>query len=216
VLNRKVSVSKSATILIRDRCKTFKRNYMPSKISELEFYKEIHQNELNRKKNIDSSISFPTTLLTLLIGGGLYLFKKDNFSLQNDDNQYVIFGIIFLTLLFLFSITFAIALLMRMYLNKFRKYKYLPLSSDLIKRENELLKHYEDHFSLTELKKPKKKAIEYSKSEFKKNLLNYYVDFSTNNQLVNDERLKDYYKSRKYLMFSIILIALIGILIILK
>lgn len=189
---------------------------MPSKISELEFYKEIHQNELNRKKNIDSSISFPTTLLTLLIGGGLYLFKKDNFSLQNDDNQYVIFGIIFLTLLFLFSITFAIALLMRMYLNKFRKYKYLPLSSDLIKRENELLKHYEDHFSLTELKKPKKKAIEYSKSEFKKNLLNYYVDFSTNNQLVNDERLKDYYKSRKYLMFSIILIALIGILIILK
>lgn len=189
---------------------------MSNKTSDIEFYKEIHQNELNRKNDIDSSVSFPTTLLTLLIGGGLYLFKKENFDLQKEDNQYILYGIIFLTCLFILAIIMAIGLLMRMYLNKFRKYKYLPLSSDLKKRENELYEHYKNHFSLTEQSNPKKKALTYSKSEFKKDLLNYYIDFSTNNQLVNDERLKDYYKSRKYLMFSIILIALIGILIIIK
>lgn len=183
---------------------------------QIGFYKEIHTSELSRKNEIDASIGFPTTLLTLLIGGGLFLFKDENFNRNFSDSEYFLTAITICTGLFIISIVGAIIFLIRMYLNRFRKYKYLPCSLDLINRENELYEHYLIYFKKVGNKKPKKKAMQYAKSEFQKDLLNYYVKFATENQLVNDGRIKDYYWSRKILIVSIVLIAIIGILIITK
>lgn len=189
---------------------------MSNSVNSIEFYKEMHEKELRRKTEIDTSINFPTTLLTILIGGFLFLFKKDNFNYSISDNEHLIFVIIFLTLLFTISTITATVFLIRMYLNKFKKYKYLPLSSDLKNWEDQLIEHYKVHFENIESKKPFKKALKYSRDEFNDKLLNYYITFSTSNQLMNDERLEDNYKSRKYLIFSLILLAIIGIIILIK
>lgn len=183
---------------------------------QLEFYREIHANELSRKNEIDVSIGFPTTLLTLLIGGGFFIFKDENFHPNNSDNEFVLVVITVIAILFIVSILIAMTFLIRMYLNRFRKYKYLPCSLDLINREDEFFKHYLAFFKNNGDKKPKKKAIKYATEAFEKDLLKYYVEFATDNQLVNDGRIKDYYWSRKILIGSIILITIIGILILIK
>ncbi len=184
--------------------------------NQLEFYKEIHSNELSRKNEIDASIGFPTTLLTILIAGWYYLFKDENFHSNNIADEHVLIAISICSYLFLFSIGIAIIFLIRMYLNRFRKYKYLPCSLDLINREDELYKYYLAFFKKIGNKKPKKKAMSYATTAFEKDLLKYYVEFATDNQLVNDGRIKDYYWSRKILIVSIILITIIGILIQIK
>jgi len=184
--------------------------------NQLEFYKEIHTNELSRKNEIDASIGFPTTLLTLLIGGGFFIFKDENFHPSYTDNEFVLVVITGCTILFILTILIAMTFLIRMYLNRFRKYKYLPCSLDLINREDELYKYYLAFFKKIGTKKPKKNAMSYATAEFEKDLLKYYVEFATENQLVNDGRIKDYYWSRKILIVSIILITIIGILILIK
>jgi len=183
--------------------------------NQLEFYREIHSNELSRKNEIDASIGFPTTLLTILIAGWYYL-KDENFQPNKIANEYVLIAISICSYLFLFSIGIAIIFLIRMYLNRFRKYKYLPCSLDLINREDELYKYYLAFFKKIGDKKPKRKAMSYATTTFEQDLLKYYVEFATNNQLVNDGRIKDYYWSRKILIVSIILITIMGILILIK
>lgn len=184
--------------------------------NQLEFYREIHTGELSRKNEIDASIGFPTTLLTLLIGGGFFIFKDENFHPNNTDNEFVLAVITVSAILFILSILTAMTFLIRMYLNRFRKYKYLPCSLDLINREDELYKHYLAFFKNNGNKKAKKKAINYATAAFEKDLLNYYIEFATDNQLVNDGRIKDYYWSRKILILAIILVTIIGILILIK
>lgn len=183
---------------------------------QLGFYKEIYSEELIRKNEIDASIGFPTTLLTLLIGGGFFLLNEKSFQSNISDNELVQFGIRFCTILFVLSMLTAMTFLIRMYLNRFRKYKYLPCSLDLINREDELYKHYLAFFTNNGYRKAKKQAINYATAAFEKDLLKYYVEFATNNQLVNDGRIKDYYWSRKLLIISIILITFMGILILIK
>lgn len=184
--------------------------------NQLEFYKEIHSNELSRKNEIDASIGFPTTLLTILIAGWYYLFKDENFHPNDIANEYVLIAISICSYLFLLSIGIAIIFLIRMYLNRFRKYKYLPCSLDLINREDELFKHYLAFFKTNGSKNAKRKAMNYAAAEFENDLLKYYVEFATDNQLVNDGRIKDYYWSRKILIGAIVLITITGILILIK
>jgi hypothetical protein len=189
---------------------------MTETITSFNFYKELHLSELERKNDIDSLVGYPTTLLTILIGAAFYFFKSENFSYKSDDNSFVVFLLIFTICLFGTSIALAIVFLMKMYLNTFKKYKYLPSPSTLKNREKELYEHYEKFYLETKSKKPKKKTKKDANTEFKKDLLNYYINYATNNQIVNDKRTKDYYASRKCLTFSIILLSLIGILILVK
>ena len=183
---------------------------------QIEFYKEIYNTELIRKNDIDAAIGFPTTLLTLLIGAALYLFTDDKYKNSDADTQSVVIVVNILTGIFIFGLLLSIACLSRMYLNKFKKYVYLPLSSDLLNREKELEIFYTDYFKSEGSRKPKTKAKKWAEKEFRKDLLAYYVDFSSINQLINDERIKDYNRSRKMLIISILLIGIIGTLQILK
>ncbi|WP_299157379.1 hypothetical protein [uncultured Tenacibaculum sp.] len=187
-----------------------------TEITNFNFYKELHLSELKRKNDIDSLVGYPTTLITILIGSAFYFFKSENFTYKSTDNSFLIFLLILIVCLFGTSIVVAIVFLIKMYLNTFKKYKYLPSPLTLKKREKELYEHYEGFYLETESKESYKKAIEYADNEFKKDLLNYYIDYGTNNQIVNDNRTKDYYSSRKCLTFAIFLLSLIGILILIK
>ncbi len=174
-------------------------------ISEIGFYKELYFEELKRKDRIDTLISYPTTLLTIIIGGGLYFLQDENFKHMSGSETLIIRVLISV---FFISIAIAIFFLMRMYLNNFKKYIYLPLSVDLSKREQELVSYFQSNLESQDENQVQKKAKEY----FKNDLLQYYINFATKNQIINDERIKDFYTSRKILMLSLILLFLIGIL----
>lgn len=189
---------------------------MIEKTADINFYKNLYENEINRKNEINGLINFPTTLLTLMIAGGFYLYQPI-FKNEYVINNLCLFRIeVLISLLFVISIAISVFFLIRMYHNLFRKYHYLPSPEKLKNREIELFMHYEKIFSENNKSEIEEKSIEYAKQEFNKDLLNYYIDNSTKNQLVNDNRYKDYYRSRHYLMISLIILAISGILIILK
>jgi len=189
---------------------------MIDKIANIEFYKNLYENEINRKNEINGLVSFPTTLLTLMIGGGFYLYKPIFQNGIEKNSQCISIIIAILAILFAISIAVSIFFLIKMFHNLFRKYHYLPSPENLKNRQIELFEHYNNFFTTTKRKKIKKKSIKLSKIEFRKDLLNYYIEDSTKNQIVNDRRCKDYYLSRHYLMISLILLAISGILIIFK
>lgn len=187
-----------------------------TEITNFELYKELHHTELKRKNQIDSLVGYPTTLLTILIGTSFYFFKSENFSHKSDDNNYITILIILSVTLFGTLIALSVFFLIKMFLNTFKKYEYLPSPITLKKRENELYEHYLNFYINNESDKVQEKAMEDTLTEFRKDLIGYYIDYGTNNQSVNDTRIKDYYIARKCLSFSIVILSILGILILNK
>lgn len=165
---------------------------MIEKIANIEFYKNLYENEINRKNEINGLVSFPTTLLTLMIGGGFFLYQPIFEIGFKNNNHYILYVIFPLAILFLISIAISIFFLIKMFHNLFRKYHYLPSPENLKNREIELFEHYKNFYTGIGKKKINKKSTKQSKIAFKKDLLNYYIENSTKNQIVNDRRYKDY------------------------
>ncbi len=182
---------------------------MIEQIAEISFYRELYEIERSRKNQIDTSVQFPTTVLTLLIGAFYYVVNSDNLEGLNSQSflYKVVIGI--LIFIFIFSIVMTIFFLLIMFHNIKDKYNYLPSPKSLKKRQLLLYEHFIKNHSELKSKERKKEAIKYSKAEFNKEILKYYIDCANNNQIINDRRLKEYYYTRKSLMISIISLILI-------
>ena len=190
---------------------------MIEKIANINFYKNLYEIEINRKNEINGLVKFPTTLLSILIGAGFFLYKPLYENVDKAEKGFIFIVLAILSILFSISISIAVFYLVRMFHNLFRKYYYLPSATILKNRQIELYNHGKLFYSETKNEEESEKlSIDYSKEEFNKDLLNYYIDNSTKNQKVNDSRYEDYYHSRHYLMISLIIIAISGILIIIK
>ncbi|TSE10322.1 hypothetical protein [Aquimarina algiphila] len=189
---------------------------MPNDLFDLTFYKELYNKEFDRKKEIDSSISYPTTLISLFIGVLLYLLNMIDFgNIKNESVLKIVLAIFFLTS-FSALIIVSIGLLMTTYINLFKKYQYLPHAKQLFDKEVELLKHYRTHFLEVNKENIDQESKEWALNEFNSNLLDYYVRFTNNNQMVNDARERTYYLSRKYLLIAALVLLPLGLLIISK
>ncbi|MGH2666910.1 hypothetical protein [Flavobacterium sp.] len=180
---------------------------MTEELINIDLYKEIYNEELKTKNSIDSQMILPTNLIVLLIGVGLFMFKNQYFKSPQNGNLYIIIAIGLLFSLFAGTLSLSIMYLMKAYLNGFYKYHYLPASLELKEKENQLKKDY---------KILKKKGLKSIKLALENHMLIYYIDSSSNNRYVNDERLKAFYLSKLSLSISIILIAIIGFLMIQK
>ncbi|WP_281323476.1 hypothetical protein [Flavobacterium aestivum] len=182
---------------------------MKKKIN-IELYKEIYAEELKTKIYIDSQVGLPMNLIVILIGVGLFLFQKHYLNHHHTSLDKL------LLIRSLFAIlggmlAFSIMYLMKMYLNAFYKYQYLPISSDLQKKELEFINS--NRFETKELKNREIGKVQIG---FDKYLLDCYINTSSNNRVINDERMKAFHLCKLFLMISIFLIALIGFLIIQK
>jgi len=185
---------------------------MQIKLTEIKFYRELYYQEQTRKSEIDNSIGFPSTLLTIVIGGGLYLLKN---SYINNTNQYFVYPNMFLLLfwsLFIITICLSIFFLMKIYTNNLMRYKYLPSPVAFSKRETELYDHYLEFFKSLPTLNPEEDALKASKSKFEEDLFAYYIEFASKNQWINDIRILDLYKARRFLILSIIFMGIFGIL----
>lgn len=170
------------------------------------FYKELYETEINRKNGIDASVQFPTTILTILIGAFYFIINNDKLQVLNQEsNIYNVLLIISISGFVSGVVTTTIFLLM-MFHNIKNKYYYLPSPKELKKRECILYEHFLK--SHPEIEEREKKASIYSEKMFKNELTEYYIECSDKNQKINDRRLREYYQTRKFLMISIIFLAL--------
>lgn len=179
---------------------------------EIDFYKGMYLNEFDRKNIIDSYISYPTTLLTLIISAELYFIEKMNFKEFWSYSLFFLIVYILISLLLASTIFTSIYYFVITFLNSFKKYKYLPSPANLKNRQTELFDHYYTHFKNNQNKKPKKKARQLSDLEFKRDMINYYVDYGTQNQMLNDKRKTAYYLGRRYLVIALLSVIFIGLL----
>lgn len=189
---------------------------MKESTTDIHFYKQFYDHEHERRIEIDKSVSFPTSLLTFIIGGTLYLFETKGSVMIAKGSFFLNLSIIILTVSFVTTMILTIGFLMRMFINTFKKYQYLPSPLNLREREIELFKHYLQYYRATKIKKPKVKAKKQAKKQFNNDLLNYYTKYASLNQKLNDSRIKDFYASKNFLILSIIFITITGTLLIIK
>jgi len=147
--------------------------------------------------------------LTLLIGGFFFILTNDKLEVldfENNCERFFLYGAVGI---FAILVILTIIFLLLMFHNIKHKYQYLPLPEYLYNRQDLLFNHYKENHPEHKESKQERRGIKYAKEQFHIETLEYYVDCATNNQKVNDERLKYYYWSRKFLMFSVIALILI-------
>lgn len=158
----------------------------------LEFYKELHNRELARRKEIEDSVNIPIALITLLIGLITYYLKDEKLFLE-------VYHIKILLILIIISLLISSFFIAKSYNNLFKgfEYAYLPLPKQLFDYEIELKSYY------TIVDKT-------GEEEFEAYLKENFAFIAELNKIINDKRSYNLYLSKKCilvsLMFSLILI----------
>jgi len=156
------------------------------------FYKGLYDRELARRKDLDSALSVPVAVTSLLIGLITYLISNNDFELS-DWSSYVPTSLIILSSITVFS---SILYLAKSSNNLFRGYKYMnfPLSKDIRKYQIQL---------------KNSKGTESASVRFQNEIIdkmNNYTDHHTN---LNDKRAYYLYRA-KSLMIAVLFMTLIA------
>lgn len=181
-------------------------------LTNIDFYKDRYDKELQIKLHISTQVRLPITILSLLFAGAFYLIKEYSSILLNSNKLALRVFILFQSLILVGFFLMAIINLIKMYDNGFKKYKYLPLSNVFYEREKIIFDEYSSKFKNIDALNDdeyKNAVLEYSKKYFQTELVEYYVECSSHNQKLNEKRFKYYYASRRLIFVSF------GILIIL-
>jgi len=154
------------------------------------FYKSLYDRELNRRKDLDTAISLPITILTIIVAANSYMLKTENiiYSLSSLKFKHAVLASLFIAL---FISAFYI---MRSSNNLFKgfAYKNFALIKDIIAYET-AIKEYNSNVT-------NDKAI-----DFKEVILLKIAEFTDSHIIFNDKRSRDLYFARTYLIISLLL-----------
>lgn len=151
-------------------------------MNKLEFYKNMYYWELDIKEKINSRISIPLTVATLLIGGLGYFYK--NIIKFPDKACYGVYLIV------LSIYTIAVIATVVYTLLAYFKYTYKYVSADYILEFDINIKkyyddNYEDYFKKDGVEK--EKLVE---RDFEEKLISKYVEATKWNMALNKKKLK--------------------------
>lgn len=151
------------------------------KTMNIEFYKELHNRELTRRKEIEDGINIPIALITLLIGLVTYFIKDEKLFLENCYVKTLLILIIFSLLISAFYIA-------KSYNNLFKGFEYanLPLPKKLFDYEIEL-ENYNSQVDESE------------KENFQLYLKENFATMAEFNKIINDKRSVNLHLSKKYI-----------------
>lgn len=162
-----------------------------------EFYKSIYDRELSRRKDLDSDINLPLTILSILFAANSYLIKEGKF-----DDRYWYTHVEFILLTsFYTSMVIAIIFLIKSYNNFFKGFAYKNLGL------------------MTEVRKYEKQVIEYNLKAFENKIsfegvvIDKIVSFTDDHIIFNDVRQRDIYKAKTSIVIALIITTLNFILI---
>lgn len=148
------------------------------------FYKELHQAEFVRKKELDDSVNMPIGVITLIIGLLSYIVKSKKMLF----GDCIILVLTFLILLLLFlAICFLIGTVNTFFIKY--EYRYWGSAKEILKFENECNDYNkintDDGINID--------------NQFKQK----FAEYATYNKKVNDKRADNFILCKNCLIFSI-------------
>lgn len=154
------------------------------------FYKSLYDRELNRRKDLDTSIGLLITILTVIIASNTYILKGQKAILLLNLLQ-IKYVVVILTFIALFIAVFYI---MRASNNLFKgfAYKNFALLKDI--------KVYEEQIKTYNNQVDESKAI-----DFQDKIIEKLIDFTDSHIIFNDKRSSDIRYVRIFLIISFIL-----------
>ena len=167
------------------------------------FYKSLYDRELNRRKDLDSSITVPTTILTLIVGMNTYFFQE----LELTVNSINTFTGIELFIIFSNVVSFLLGLffLIKSYNNLFVGFEYLNFGSLKEIRKYEII-DLKSHNSKENVKE----------IVFENVIIDKLCDYIDNHTFINDKRTYDLYFAKTLTILALILTGLELILLMIK
>lgn len=170
--------------------------------STFQLFKEIYNYELDHKEKINSRITVPIAIITLLVGLAVYYFQGfKNIKLD-------VFGVSFFIIyaLYITSLVIAIVLTFRAYYNY--EYKYLPSPEKLDEYVGEISKYYDDNYEAHFKDKGDKQSL--IDNRITQKLYIYYKECATQNIEMNKRKLT-YLRYVGYTLIIATILAIISI-----
>ena len=162
-------------------------------MDKLELYKSFYDRENQRRETLNNSVSIPVGIITGLIAALVFLTTKFNYR----DNLIFTWILIILVLLSIILISISIVYLTKSFNNFAKGHNYIEIA---------LLSEIEEYYK--ELLKYHNNKVDKADHDFQNYLCNEFIKYSDNNAGINDKRSFDLYKSKQFMFFSIIFIAL--------
>lgn len=171
-------------------------------MNDLAFYKSIYDRELNRRKNLDDSISIPIGVISLLIGLISFYYTSAEYKtiIDNSKITLILLGV---TLILL---TLSIIFLVKSYNNFLRGFNYPNIS---------LLKDVRKYQKI-EIPKYNKLVKEDKYINFEEELTNKLISIADRNTQINDSRAIYLYRAKTFMILSLAIIFITTIFLIIK
>lgn len=166
------------------------------------FYKSIYDRELNRRMELDKQINIPITLLTLIIGTNSIYTDQDFFT-----DFFFRLGIVQLMAITIgISILSSAFFLIKSYNNLFKGFAYrnLALTGKIRKFETKQIPEYNAQVSKED------------KLTFETELTERIIAVTDNHTEFNDKRSLDLYRTKIFLILSLILTGIQLVIVTLK
>ena len=167
----------------------------PLLMDTYDLYKDLYFHEMDRRDRLNSGLSFPVGLVTLLSGASLVMLKSANWNLSDWDKLLIILLATATSALLIASIY-----LIRIYWG--HEYSHMPYAEDLYNYCNDMIEHYkrQDVSSINSQKFAKAKMLSYVECEFSKN--------AKFNARVNDRKSRYLFNANAYLIGAIVFLGL--------
>lgn len=154
------------------------------------FYKTLYDRELTRRKDLDTAIGLPITILTVIVASNTYILKGQKV-IPIVDLLQAKYIIICLTFISLFISAFYI---MKSSNNLFKGFAYKNFA--LLEK----VRAYEMDLMLYNNQVAEEKRLDFQQAVIEK-----LVEFTDSHIIFNDKRSKDLYLARIFLIISFIL-----------
>lgn len=162
-------------------------------MEKFSFYKELYHKENERRQEVMNALNIPIAVITALASAVYFFITTFDYNIES-----------FLTIIFLISISaviicliIAIYFLIKAFSNFTKGYEYLGISytQDLYDWNKELEDYYNEYPD-TETTPQK---------EFESFLIESFVKHTEHNMYVNDKKYGHIYKSKKFIIITLIL-----------
>lgn len=153
---------------------------------DFNFYKDLHNRELSRRKELDDAVNLPIGIITVFIGMLSFFIKDPSFIFSNCI-MTVLFSII--VILLITSVCFVIGSMNNFIIDN--SYKYLPFPDHLLAYEKELIEHNNQLSDLSE------------SINFEDYLKDNFSEIATYNKKINDKRSTALYRSKNCLVITV-------------
>jgi len=166
-------------------------------LDQSEFYKDQYDRSLDRKNEINSSLSTPIGILSAIVAGLFY--ATTNFVYSDNWILSVIFILIGCCTFYLLSRSiFHLAKALSDFQHGYQ-YAYLPMSKGLDDYYQELLQYYQSH----------NKHIEDAKADFEKYLISLFIEGSDINRRNNEDKMFQRFRCHQFMIYAFISLALL-------